>query len=339
MEANPTSIVKAVVHNTTVINNQKIFAVILYRYSTMNGEHKWEQRSYKMDENNLVQTIKTQGIEFINVAVEKDRIVARGAQLSRFDTAQAVVIGVMTTNTPKGDKVIGYRFISKSGMIKAAKISDVIEFADKYTKEGKIPFQNAMYVPAKEEGQTGFLRAYNEGDFITERRVYTEKAKSAVDTSNVQKELGGKAETTKKLQDIYTNDQLRELRIGKNKGLPIRIYANPKLTARQMAELRDALEKNINPQRFANPAYSVQKMKFFKVQLLMGKRINEYLNPEYSLPQMIRILQAIEMGLDVKRIRDPKMTLSQMDDEIVHMELELYNEQESTPGRNFKAIF
>lgn len=339
MATNSTSIVKAVVHDIAVVNGKKVYAVILYKYTTANNEHKWEQRQYKMDEAKLAHTIATSGIEFINVAVDNDKVVSRGAQLSRFDTAQAVVIGVMTTNTPKGDKVIGYRFISKAGMLKAVKISDVINFAEKCTREGKIPFQNAMYVPAKGESQVGFLRAYNEGDFITERRVYTEKAKSVVDTSHVQKELGGKVETTKKPQDIYTKEQLRELKIGKNKGLPIRIYANPKLSAKQMAELRDALEKNVNPQRFADPAYSVQKMQFFKVQLLRGKRINEYLNPEYQLPQMIRILSAIEMGLDVQRIRDPEMTLSQMDDEIVHMELELYKEQEQTPGEQFKAKF
>ena len=76
-------------------------------------------------------------------------------------------------------------------------------------------------------------------------------------------------------------------------------------------------------------------MRFFTAQLLKGNRINEYLNPEYSYAQLIRLAGAVEMGLDVRRIANPKMSVTMMDDELIHMELEAYNEIRAKEGKAF----
>lgn len=335
MVAKQESVIKAVVFNTAVKQGKRMFAVLKYKYSVVKNEPKWEARSYTMSEAELAKAIDKYNIEFINVTSSLGGVVSRGASLDRFKTAQAVVIGVMTINGSKGDKVIGYRIVTKNGEIKAIKLADVIELAEKAQKEDKVLFQNAIFVPAKQNTQTAFLRAYVEGDFIVEKHIYTTKAKSVVDVQNVQTDLGGKDKTNKKLTDIYTPEQIKELKIGKNEGLPIRIYANPKLQAEQMAKLRMALEKKINPQRFASPEYSPAKMQFFTVQLLRKNRINEYLNPEYTYQQLIRLAQAVELGLDIQRISNPKMNTAEMDDELVHMELEAYKSSGQTPGRRF----
>lgn len=333
--ADQKSIIKAVVFDVAQFKGQNVFKVLKYKYSVVNNEPKWEERSYIMAEKDLVKAINQYGIEFINVQTKNDRVIGRGAALNRFSNQKAVVIGVMTINGAKGDKVIGYRIVTRDGTIRAMKLADVIKHADNAAADGIALFQNAIYVPGKSNTQTAFLRAYTEGDFIVERHIYTTKAKQVVDVQNVQTDLGGKAKTTKSINEIYTEAQLKELRIGKKEGLPIRIYANPKLQAKQMAKLRMALEKRINPQRFASPQYSPEKMQFFTVQLLRKNRINEYLNPEYDYSQLIRLAQAVELGLDVQRIKDPKMTAQEMDDEIIHMELEAYRQDKSVPGQKF----
>lgn len=339
MVANTSPVIRAAVFNmTTNQNGEKLFAVLKYKYSVVNGEPKWDAAHYTMNEKTLINAITGTQIDFINVAVKDGRIVGKGAQLDRFKkigNAQ-IVIGVMTMNASNRTKVIGYRVVFSTGMMKAVKIQDVVKYAEQAQRTGTIPFQNAMFIPAKSDGTTAFLRAYNDGDFIPEQHIYTAKAKQVVDNREAVEEFGGKKQAeSKKLSDIYTKEQLAVLKKGKAQSLPIRIYANPKLQAEQMEALRSALEKRINPQRYAHPDYQAQKMRFLTVQLMKHNRINEYLNPKYQFEQLVRLQSAVELGLDVKRIQKPSMTVTEMDDEILHMQLETYNTVQPRAGKRF----
>lgn len=336
MVAEQKPVIKAAVFGIKDTTNGRAFAVIKYKYSVVNSEPRWDARVYTMQESELSKVISKRDIEFINVDVKNGSVIGKGASLDRFKKQlnTQIVIGVMTVNGQNGQKVIGYRIVNSSGIIRAVKIADIIKFADKASKQGQIPFQNAVYVQAK-DNQSAFLRAYTEGDFIQERHIYSTKAKQVVDDSNTSSELGGKAKATKSLSEIYTRAQLVELKAGKSEGLPVRVYANPELQAEQMHALRSALQKRINPQRFASPEYGPEKMRFFTTQLLKGNRINEYLNPEYSYAQLIRLAGAVEMGLDVRRIANPKMSVTMMDDELIHMELEAYNQIQAKEGKAF----
>lgn len=334
MIAQTNPITKAAVFGVQDTVNGRVFAVLKYRYSVVNNEPKWEARRYQMSEQDLVKAIASKSTEFINVDIKNNRVVQRGASFDRFKklgNAQ-IVIGVMTVNRVSGYKVIGYRVVFKTGMIKAVKLQDVVNYAVAAQNKGLVPFQNAMFVQGKDQASQ-FLRAYNEGDFITESHVYTAKANQVVDSQNTPKDL--KEHVRHRASDIYTPEQLKELRTGKREDLPIKIYANPKLSAEQMKALREALEKGINPSRYASPEYEAKKMRFFTFQLSKHNRINEYLNPAYSYPQLVRLAQAVQMGLNVKTLLNPKMSVTEMDDEIVHLELQTYNNVEPVEGKSF----
>lgn len=335
MVAQTNPIIKAAVFGVQDTPNGKLYAVLKYRYSVVNGEPKWEANRYQMTEQDLVRAIKNSKTDFINVAVDNEnRIVSRGGSLDRFKKLEkaSIIIGVMSVQKDTGYRVIGYRVVFKTGMIKAVKLQDVVTYAIAATKRGYVPFQNAMFVPGTQQ-TTQFLRAYNEGDFIPEYHIYNAKAVQAVDSQNTPKDL--KEHVKHKASDVYTAEQLRELKTGKKEGLPIRIYANPKLSAEQMKALRKALEKGINPSRYASPEYSAEKMRFFTFQLSKHNRINEYLNPAYQYPQLMRLAQAVQLGLNVKTLLNPKMSVTQMDDELVHLELETYNKIEPKEGSQF----
>ena len=51
---------------------------------------------------------------------------------------------------------------------------EVVKYAAAAQKAGRVPFQNAMYVPGR-AGQMGFFRPYNDGDFIVENIRYETK--------------------------------------------------------------------------------------------------------------------------------------------------------------------
>lgn len=41
------------------------------------------------------------------------------------------------------------------------------------------------------------------------------------------------------------------------------------------------------------------------------------------------------MGLNVKTLLNPKMSVTEMDDELIHLELETYNNVEPVEGKSF----
>lgn len=335
MVAQTNPIIKAAVFGIQDTPNGKLYAVLKYRYSVVNGEPKWEANRYQMTEQDLARAIKNSKTDFINVAVDdKNRVIARGGSLDRFKKTEkaSIIIGVMNVQKDNGYKVIGYRVVFKTGMVKAVKIQDIVTYAIAANRKGYVPFQNAMFVAGNQQ-TTQFLRAYNEGDFISENHVYNTKATQAVDSQNTPKDL--KEHVRHKASDIYTPEQLKELRVGKKEQLPIKIYADPKLSAEQMKALRKALEKGINPSRYASPEYSAEKMRFFTFQLSKHNKINEYLNPDYQYPQLMRLAQAVQLGLNVKTLLNPKMSVTEMDDELVHLELETYNKIEPKEGSQF----
>lgn len=334
MVAQTDAVIKAAVFNMTETIKGRVFAVLKYRYSVVNGEPRWEASRYQMSEVELLNILKTQSLQFINVQAKDGRVVGRGGSLQRFQKVGNVqiVIGVMTTNKVTNN-TIGYRVVFRDGTIKAIKLSDIITYCNNASSKGIVPFQNAMFVEGK-NSQSQFLRSFTEGDFIIENHIYNTRQKSAVDNSQVPKDIEKKVRK-RNITDIYTKEQVKELRLGRNKMLPIRIYANPKLSAEQMRALRMALEKGINPQRYASPEIEPIKMRFFTFQLSKRNRINEYLNPEFSYPQLIRLASAVEMGLNIKTLLNPKLQVAEMDDEIVHLELETYNTINPREGSQF----
>ena len=83
--------------------------------------------------------------------------------------------------------------------------------------------------------------------------------------------------TLNKLDEIYTPEQIAELREGKKNGVEIRVYANPALSAQQMRALRKGLQKGINVKPFASVEYSPESMRWYISDREAGIDIRPYL--------------------------------------------------------------
>lgn len=321
------------------------YAVVKFGYNPDAPKGKtWAIQARKPDTNapatlyepQLIAWIQKNPGMVVNADVKDGKIVSRGASFDRFKKTgmpwqvkrsgqvhkitPMLLVGIVTSNYSASQRPVAYRvWTYESGLI-GLYAEEVVKYAAAAQKAGRVPFQNAMYVPGR-AGQMGFFRPYNDGDFIVENIRY--ETKQPVTVKPVEKAA---EDADKQKKNPFNKEQMEQLRLGREHGVDIKQYAHPAFNAKQMEALRLQLERGINPQRFRNPCYQAQKMRFFTQQLAANRRITEIMNPAYTYPQMQRISYAMSKGLDISRIQNPKMSIGQMDDEIIHMEIDKYKD-------------
>lgn len=323
------------------------YAVVKFGYNPDAPKGKtWAIQARKPDTNapatlyepQLIAWIQKNPGMVVNADVRNGKIVSRGASFDRFKKTgmpwqvkrngqvhkitPMLLVGIVTSNYSASQRPVAYRvWTYESGLI-GLYAEEVVRYAAAAQKAGRIPFQNAMYIPGR-VGQMGFFRPYNDGDFIVEDIRYETKKSLTVKPVPVEKAA---EDADKQPKNLFNRQQMEQLRLGREHDVDIKQYANPAFNANQMEALRLQLERGINPQRFRNPCYQAQKMRFFTQQLIANRRITELLNPAYTYPQMQRISYAMSRGLDISKIQNPKMSIGQMDDEIIHMEIDKYKD-------------
>lgn len=323
------------------------YAVVKFGYNPDAPKGKtWAIQARKPDTNapatlyepQLIAWIQKNPGMVVNADVRNGKIVSRGASFDRFKKTgmpwqvkrngqvhkitPMLLVGTVTSNYSASQRPVAYRvWTYESGLI-GLYAEEVVRYAAAAQKAGRIPFQNAMYIPGR-VGQMGFFRPYNDGDFIVEDIKYETKKSVAVKPVPVEKAA---EDADKQPKNLFNRQQMEQLRLGREHDVDIKQYANPAFNANQMEALRLQLERGINPQRFRNPCYQAQKMRFFTQQLIANRRITELLNPAYTYPQIQRISYAMSRGLDISKIQNPKMSVGQMDDEIIHMEIDKYKD-------------
>lgn len=323
------------------------YAVVKFGYNPDAPKGKtWAIQARKPDTNapatlyepQLIAWIQKNPGMVVNADVRNGKIVSRGASFDRFKKTgmpwqvkrngqvhkitPMLLVGIVTSNYSASQRPVAYRvWTYESGLI-GLYAEEVVRYAAAAQKAGRIPFQNAMYIPGR-VGQMGFFRPYNDGDFIVEDIRYETKKSLTVKPVPVEKAA---EDADKQPKNLFNRQQMEQLRLGREHDVDIKQYANPAFNANQMEALRLQLERGINPQRFRNPCYQAQKMRFFTQQLIANRRITELLNPEYTYPQIQRISYAMSRGLDISKIQNPKMSVGQMDDEIIHMEIDKYKD-------------
>lgn len=287
-----------------------------YRILTANlkalgvNKYNWNFKATMMNEQQLINSIvhSTDTFKWLNVTVSNGKIKGINASLSRFESTKGHHPYLIISQLENQDsKIVGYKVANYDGNVKNIPIRELIAYGERTTKIGEIPVQNAVFIPSDGK-RRGHFKPYSKMEFIIEV-VESQKNKHVEEKKvNVVKN----AKTLSRLEEIYSREQIEQLRLGKQNGIDIRIIANPQLSAEQMKTLREGLESGVNVKPFAFPEYQVLNMKTYILDLQNGINIKAYLSPKYDLGQLAELSLATELGLDISKMSNPKMSANDM---------------------------
>lgn len=315
----------------------------------------WKFQIAQIPENNMKVILNEVGnnlesAAFKNFKFDKNgKVVASPASFDRFKTLPnglGTALILSSIKKENGD-TIGYKVASIQGNGTSFKVSNVTEknlvaFCTRYLlakKANKIeagaPIQNAIYRVNKDTNK-GYIASYPNYDMVAEvykvsknKFSHAEKAEVTAKAKEVEKVANGadsKKSKIEALKEIYSDDQIKELLSGSKKGLKIKLYANPKLTAEQMAELRKGLEAGVDISYIALPEYKTECMKSYILDLKDGIDIKEYLNPKYTKEQLAELSLAADMGLDISKMGNPKFSATELSEIRERLQLGVFKE-------------
>lgn len=112
--------------------------------------------------------------------------------------------------------------------------------------------------------------------------------------------------------DRYFSPELREIRLGLEKGLDVSLYAKPEFHYFQMHEIRLGLENNINVSLYAKPEFDSPQMAQIRLGLENNINIGIYFKLVFDWSQMKEIRLGLEKNLDVKWYAKPEFESEQM---------------------------
>lgn len=296
-------------------NGTMVYRVVLY------GENEQYSRQ-AVPEQNLINAIATNKITLDNVGVVKGKLKGITGDLSRFDVAAfhpMVVVSEMVID----NNIIGYRLATFDGKVKAVRLKDVMAYCNRVNGVGA-PIQNAIFVPETETVKC-HLRAYPGAQF--KREVIQRRKPEAAQPAVVNKKENAKQ--VSKLEELFTPAQIKQLKLGKQSGVDIRIFGNNKLSAEQMKELRLALESGVNAAAFADPAYSVSAMKALRINGKYGIDVTYIVNPKFNAEQISELSAGYLSGVDIAKYADPKLSAKDMSKERIYLECQLWREVEA----------
>ena len=108
-------------------------------------------------------------------------------------------------------------------------------------------------------------------------------------------------EVMKKIKesDKFDSQQMKEIRLGLEKGLDVSIYAKPKFKSSQMEQIRFGLEKGLNAHIYAKPEFDYEQMRQIRLGLERGLDVSIYAKTEFDWSQMQEIRLSLEKSSDV----------------------------------------
>ena len=110
----------------------------------------------------------------------------------------------------------------------------------------------------------------------------------------------------------FTDLQLRQIKLGRESGVDVSWYANPKFDSMQMKQIRLGLESKLDVSIYADPKFDSLQMEEIRLGLESGLDVSEYANLKYDTRQMRQIKKGLESGLDISWYADPKFDGMQM---------------------------
>lgn len=224
--------------------------------------------------------------------------------LSRFESKPLVILAEFVSS--KG-RVLGYKVADYNGEVRSLKLNDLLDFCLTKEKHRETPIQNGIVIK-ETPTKAAHIRCYTDGEFP---RIVLEQTKpKAVEKPKVS--IPTNEKKLSRLEELFSIEQINELKLGKKHGVDIRIYGDNALTAKQMSIIREALEAGLPAKKFANPAYSVPCMKLLALDLKFKCDISFYLNPKLTVKQMDEISTGVISGVDVSQYADPSISAEEM---------------------------
>ncbi|MBO5390018.1 MAG: hypothetical protein J6A59_18130 [Lachnospiraceae bacterium] len=267
-------------------------------------QYNWSFQCMLIPENRINQTKVS---NWLNIKIENGKIKGSSGSLSRFEDDKHKPFVIISQLVNNDNKILGYKVASYDGTVKNIHIKEMLAYGNRITKMGCIPVQNAIFVPADEDKKEHF-KSYPNCPFIIEL-IPSHKNKNA-EAKRVSLQKNEK--TLSKLEEIYSREQLVQLKLGKEHGVDIRVYANPALKPNQMTVLREGLEKKLNVKLFAFPEYDYYVMRYYEDCLENNIDIRQFLSPKYNIGQISELSLAVEMGLDIRKMCNPKLKADEM---------------------------
>lgn len=297
---------------------QTIYRVILYNRT----ENDCQYMKQVCAEDKLVEKLRSGELVLDNAEVRDNKLKGKTGDLNRFNATGFHPMVILSEIVAEG-RLMGYRVASYEGKVQAVRLKDILAYCARVSANGA-PLQNAMYV-AENGSRKAHIKAYPNQTFYQEtikRKKSAVAQPAVVDTKANQKQVS-------KLEELFNPAQIKQLKLGKAKGVDIRVFGNNKLSADQMQELRLALEDGVNAKAFADPAYSVSSMKALRINAKYGVDITYFVNPKFTAEQIYELSTGYLSGVDIAQYADPKLSAKDMSKKRVYLESIVWNEVEA----------
>lgn len=284
------------------------YMVILEQAATDGHETKYDYKTMMVGEQELVAYLTKHPIG-VNVEVKFNHLKGTTGDLSRYKMSAGgtrIILGELRDLDTYD--LLGYRIASSDGKVTRQMLKVVLKYCANCTAAGKVPIANAQYVGPK-DGKVAYLRSYVSSGFPVEN-IKIKKENPHAKPAEINKKENEKS--IKKLTDMFTEEQIKELKDAKAAGVDIRIIGNNKLSAKQMNIIWTCEAAGLPGRKFADPSYSVENMEFMQTELETGGKIDFMLNPAYSAGQLFELSLGAEQGVDIALIANPKMKVTDM---------------------------
>lgn len=309
--------------NEDKANKTNRYRMVLARVTDKGkGRFDWQFKCEMAYENDIIAG-RYRGCVLWNAKVENNKVVGKHASLNRFKENRRMPAKVIISQiVDEKGAIKGYKVAGYDGSVQNIPLKQMIAYGKKMNEIGEVPVQNAIFIP-ETDGKKAHYKNYPESNFISElipmkknENKYAEKP-TRVNYKENEKSLN-------RLEEIYTRSQIEQLRLGKNHGVDIRVFANPQLSSEQMKVLREALERKINVRILANPEFTPDAMAWYADDIKMGLDVKQYLNSKYKLSQIAELSLAAEQGLDISQMANVEYSSQQMAEIRVRMENQIW---------------
>lgn len=305
------------------INNERVYRVINGGVTSIVGaemQYNWRFECKMLNEQQIINSLQA-GLKWLNIELKDGKIKGSTGALSRFESKIHKPYVIISQLINSENKLLGYKVAGYDGSVKNIPLKEMLAYGNRITKANEIPVQNAIFVPADGEKKEHY-KSYPEHPFFIEK-IPSKKNNSKQKRVPIKEN----SKTLSKLEEIYSKEQLVQLKLGKEHGVDIRIYANPALKPNQMTVLREGLEQKINIKPIAFPEYNYFAMRYYLDCLKNRIDIRPFLNPEYNIGQLSELSLAAELGLDITKMCNPKLSPNDMAEIRERLERQIWKDE------------
>lgn len=322
--------VKAVVVGIDNLDNIKKYRVVMCEYKETDkgsGYYTWNYKCEMMDEAKIRKLINNFGKDFfLNLGIDtKGQIGGRSASLTRFNQGNnnhRPLVIIAHCQTADG-KTLGYSVATYDGKVRTVSLKEMIAYGLRCNKNNLIPVQNAIFVASEDADKAAHFKSYPEMPFInslyeTGKNKYTEQRKVQVKQNE---------KTLSRMDEIFTKEQINQLRLAKEHGVDYRIIGNPNLSANQMKVLREGLEMGVNVRPYAHPEYNPLCMMYYNDCLDNHIDIKPFLSSKYNAQQLFQLALGSENGVNIEKMCNPKLGANEMAEIRERLEANIWKDQ------------